>query len=247
MRYCPSRVGLELPHGSASISVRFRNEFATEAHPGALPQGQNAPQHAAAGPVHGTDQRHGLHRATPPEIAAPGVTASGLRSCMSRSRVCANHAAAQRAVQRGAHAAQSNAMESHLHAYGEDGFVEGIVHPGRQRRPGHAGWSGHSICNVANAPMHDRFFYNADGEMLHPAAAGAARAAHPNSARWRLAPGELAVNSARHQVPRRNFPTDRRAATSARTTACRSGCRSGAHRRQRPGQLARLPHADRSL
>ena len=35
--------------GQNTYQSGFGNEFATEAHPGALPQGQNAPQHAPLG------------------------------------------------------------------------------------------------------------------------------------------------------------------------------------------------------
>ena len=47
----------------------FGNEFATEAVPGALPKGQNAPQNASAGSLHGAVQRHGVHRARGTEPA----------------------------------------------------------------------------------------------------------------------------------------------------------------------------------
>ncbi len=63
----------------------FGNEFASEAVPGALPQGQNSPQSAAAGasmpsscPARPSPRRG---RRT----AAPGSTASGPRRCTGRS------------------------------------------------------------------------------------------------------------------------------------------------------------------
>src|ERR1700689_5648194 len=50
MRYCPSS---EYDWSFRMAQHRYQsgsgNEFATEAHPGALPQGQNAPQHAPLG------------------------------------------------------------------------------------------------------------------------------------------------------------------------------------------------------
>ena len=52
----------------------FGNEFATEAHSGALPQGQNAPQHAPLGLVYRANQRHSFHRAAasePPHLELP--------------------------------------------------------------------------------------------------------------------------------------------------------------------------------
>ena len=37
------------PHDSIAYQSGFANEFANEAHPGALPPGQNSPQHAPLG------------------------------------------------------------------------------------------------------------------------------------------------------------------------------------------------------
>ncbi len=47
----------------------FGNDFETEALPGALPQGMNSPQKVNYGLYGEQLQRHGLHRAQPPERA----------------------------------------------------------------------------------------------------------------------------------------------------------------------------------
>src|SRR5579875_1226846 len=52
MRYCRTAhrsSKMAHSHGSSGYQSGFGNEFATEAHPGALPQGQNAPQYAPLG------------------------------------------------------------------------------------------------------------------------------------------------------------------------------------------------------
>jgi homogentisate 1,2-dioxygenase len=77
---------------SAGYQSGFGNEFATEAHPGALPRGQNAPQHAPLGLY--TEQISGT------AFTAP--RALNRRTWSYRIRpVC-----------RSAHAAQPDALES---------------------------------------------------------------------------------------------------------------------------------------
>jgi homogentisate 1,2-dioxygenase len=98
----------------------FGNEFATEAHPGALPQGQNAPQRAPLGLY--TEQISGT-AFTAPRALNRRTWSYRIRPvghARAISRVFRGHAHAQRPIQRNANAAQPDALESAPHSYGED-------------------------------------------------------------------------------------------------------------------------------
>ena len=80
---------------------------------------------------------------------------------------------------------------------------------------------------AANRSMTDRYFYDADGELLIVPQQGRLRLATELGRDRRRAAGDRR-DPARRALPRSSCPTARRAATSARTTARRSGCRTWA-------------------
>ena len=58
----------------------FGNEYASEALPGALPAGQNAPQRHPLGPLYRADFGHAVHRAArgkPPDVAVSHAPVGG--------------------------------------------------------------------------------------------------------------------------------------------------------------------------
>jgi homogentisate 1,2-dioxygenase len=153
------------PHDSTGYQSGFSNEFATEAHPGALPHGQNAPQHAPLGlyteQISGTaftaprtlNRRTWSYRIRPSvmhepyaEFADPTLMRSGpfneLPTPPNQMRWNPLPVPAQK-------------MD----------FVVGVVTLGGNGDPALQDGVGIHLY-VANASMHDRFFYNADGEML---------------------------------------------------------------------------------
>ena len=116
-------------------------------------------------------------------------------------------------------------------------FVEGIVTLGGNGDPAMQDGVGIHLY-VANASMQDRFFYNADGEMLILPQQGASACA-PSLAFSTSSPARSAV------IPRGiKFRVDcrkaRPAATSARTTGSLPPARTRPDRRQRARQLPRL-------
>ncbi len=68
----------------------FNNQFATEARPGALPQGPQLAAEAAARPLRRTDFRHRLHRAArrePPHLDLSHAAVGGSQAlCAHRQR-----------------------------------------------------------------------------------------------------------------------------------------------------------------
>ncbi len=88
----------------------FGNEHASEALPGALPQGRNSPQRAPLGLY--AEQISGTAFTAPrgAEPPLPGCTASGLRRCTAPSGRIDNRLVAQRALGRGRGAAQPVAL-----------------------------------------------------------------------------------------------------------------------------------------
>ena len=169
----------------------FGNHFASEALPGALPLGRNSPQRCA----------YGLYAEQFSGTAFTAPRHANRRSWLYRIRPAAVHGsfraleagAPQRSLRRGAappnrlrwspmpHAARRRPTSS-----------TGLAHPGRQRLARQ-----HSGCAVhwygANRAMGRRFFYDADGELLHRAAAGSRCASPPSSACSTSAPLEIAV------------------------------------------------------
>jgi homogentisate 1,2-dioxygenase len=143
----------------------FGNEFATEAHPGALPQGQNSPQHAPLGLY--TEQISGtaftapraLNRRTWSYRIRPSVMHEPFREFP--------HATQMRSGPFDEIPAPPNQMRWNPLPIPEakTDLVEGMVTLGGNGDPAMQDGVGIHLY-VANASMHERFFYNADGEML---------------------------------------------------------------------------------
>jgi homogentisate 1,2-dioxygenase len=145
----------------------FGNEFATEALPGALPQGRNSPQRAP----------YGLYAEQLTATAFTAPRASNRRSWLYRIRPAATHRPFAR------HIAPANAIAIHSDFASVDtppnqlrwnpqplptaptDFIDGMVTFAGNGDP-HA-QSGTGIHLYAcNASMTNRAFYNADGELL---------------------------------------------------------------------------------
>ena len=143
----------------------FGNEFATEAHPGALPVGQNAPQHAPLGLY--TEQISGT------AFTAPRVL--NRRTWSYRIRPSVMHepysefepATLLRSGPFTELPTPPNQMRWNPLPLATEptDFVQGIVTLGGNGDPAMQDGVGIHLY-AANASMHDRFFYNADGEML---------------------------------------------------------------------------------
>jgi homogentisate 1,2-dioxygenase len=143
----------------------FGNEFATEAVAGALPQGQNAPQQAPLGLY--TEQLSGtaftaprtLNRRTWSYRIRPSVMHQPYREFESTTLL--------RSGPFDEAPTPPNQMRWNPLPIpkGKTDFVGGMVTLGGNGDPAmQDGMAAHLY--VANASMHDRFFYNADGEML---------------------------------------------------------------------------------
>jgi homogentisate 1,2-dioxygenase len=143
----------------------FGNEFATEAHPGALPQGQNAPQQAPLGLY--TEQISGtaftaprtLNRRTWSYRIRPSVMHEPYgeyeRTTLLRSGPFTE-------VPTPPNQMRWNPLPEPA---ANTDFVDGIVTLGGNGDPAMQDGVGIHLY-TANASMQDRFFYNADGEML---------------------------------------------------------------------------------
>ena len=149
-----------------SYQSGFGNEFATEALPGALPVGQNSPQRAPYGLYAEQLSRHGVHRAARATIGAPGCTASGRPRCTSRSARIDNGRIESRfdAV---ADAARTSCAGTRCRcrAATPTDFVDGLVTMAGNGDPAAQNGCGIHLY-AANRSMRDRFFYDADGELL---------------------------------------------------------------------------------
>ncbi len=153
------------PYDSTGYQSGFGNEFTTEAHPGALPHGQNAPQHAPLGLY--TEQISGtaftapraLNRRTWSYRIRPSVMhepyAEFADPTLMRSGPFNEPPTPPNQMRWNPLPAPAQKMD----------FVEGVVTLGGNGDP--ALQDGVAIhLYAANASMQDRFFYNADGEML---------------------------------------------------------------------------------
>ncbi|AZG15512.1 homogentisate 1,2-dioxygenase [Cupriavidus pauculus] len=141
----------------------FANEFATEALPGALPVGRNSPQRAP----------YGLYAEQISGTAFTAPRAHNRRSWLYRMRPAAMHKPFER-IDNGHWLSRfdevppsPNQMRWNpppMPAAPTD-FVDGIV-----TMAGNGGPEAQTGCGIhlylANQSMQDRFFYNADGEML---------------------------------------------------------------------------------
>ena len=168
----------------------FGNEFATEAVPGALPQGQNAPQRSALGLY--TEQLSGT------AFTAPRAT--NRRTWTYRIRPSVTH---KPFVETGSGLFRSgpftelpsppNQMRWNPIPMPDKptDFVEGIVTMGGSGDPAMQIGVGVHLY-AANASMKGRYFYNADGEMLIVPQQGALRIATELGILG-VAPGEIAL------------------------------------------------------
>jgi homogentisate 1,2-dioxygenase len=143
----------------------FGNEFATEACPGALPQGQNSPQTSSLGLY--TEQISGSAFTAPRAV--------NRRTWSYRIRPSVMHQPyaefTQSTLLRSGPFLEApmppNQMRWNPLPIPEEtmDFVAGIVTLGGSGDPAMQDGVGIHLY-AANAPMHDRYFYNADGEML---------------------------------------------------------------------------------
>ncbi len=168
----------------------FGNEFATEAVTGALPQGQNAPQRAPLGLY--TEQFSG----TP--FTAP--RAVNRRTWTYRIRPSVTHKPYEEIDAKLIRSGPFNEVPTHPNQLrwnplpipdAPTDFIDGMVTLGGNGDA--AMQSGVAIhIYAANASMADRFFYNADGEMLLVPQQGVL-GIHTELGRMDVAPGEICV------------------------------------------------------
>ncbi len=127
-----------------------------------------------------------------------------------------------------------------------DGFRRRPGHDGRQRRPGIAGRHAAIHLYAANRSMLDRFFYDADGELLIVPQQGRLRLL-TEMGMLEVEPQEIAVmpRGVRFRVELPDGPRARLRLRELRRAAAAAGPRPD--RLQRPGQPARLPVAGRVL
>jgi homogentisate 1,2-dioxygenase len=199
----------------------FGNQFASEAVPGALPQGRNSPQQVALGLyaelLSGSAFTAPRHRQPPhldvPPPARRGVHRHGLRTAAARRP--------GRPVPRWA-STPPNPLRWHATPVPTDrplDFIDGlhtvVVNGDADAQTGIAA---HLV--LANKSM-ERAFVNADGEMLIVPQQGALTIT-TELGMLRVAPGEVALLP--RGWPSRWRWTGRRAPTSAKTTARRSAC-----------------------
>ncbi len=148
----------------------FGNEFATEAVPGALPVGRNSPQRVRVRPLRRAAVGHRVHRAAQPQPALVAVSgAAGRRApAVPRDRRWARLRSRFDEVATPPNQLRWDPMPlptkpTRLRRRADD--------DGRQRRR----------CGIhlyaANRSMEDRFFYDADGELLIVPQEGALRVA----------------------------------------------------------------------
>ncbi|HEX7645778.1 MAG TPA: homogentisate 1,2-dioxygenase [Noviherbaspirillum sp.] len=150
----------------------FGNEFATEALPGALPQGQNSPQRAP----------YGLYAEQLSGTAFTAPRGANRRSWLYRIRPAAQHSPFT-AFEHARFVSDFSGLPTSPNQLRWDplpapgaptDFIEGIV-----TMAGNGDPSSQSGCGIhlyaANRSMDNRFFYNADGEMLIVPQAGRLR------------------------------------------------------------------------
>ena len=143
----------------------FGNEFATEAEAGALPQGQNAPQHAPLGLY--TEQLSGTPFTSPRAINRRTWSYRIRPSVMHEPYAEFEKPTLMRSGPFNELPTPPNQMRWNPLPFPDKttDFVEGIVTLGGNGDPSMQDGVGIHLY-AANASMHDRFFYNADGEML---------------------------------------------------------------------------------
>jgi homogentisate 1,2-dioxygenase len=162
----------------------FGNEFATEALPGALPQGQNSPQRVA----------HGLYAEQLSGTAFTVPRAQNRRSWLYRIRPAVLHKPFKLIPNNWLRSAPFNEVPPTPNQLRWDpllipaeptDFVDGLT-----TIAGNDGIGVHVY--TANRSMQDRFFYNADGELLVVPQLGRLRF-HTELGVIEIAPGEICV------------------------------------------------------
>jgi len=143
----------------------FGNEFATEAEAGALPRGQNSPQHAPLGLY--TEQISGTAFTTPRALNRRTWSYRIRPSVMHEPYREFSQAVLMRSGPFNEAPTPPNQMRWNPLAIPTEptDFVQGMVTLGGNGDPALQDGVGIHLY-VANASMQDRFFYNADGEML---------------------------------------------------------------------------------
>jgi len=181
-----------MPHQELRYQSGFANEFATEAVAGALPHGQNSPQKAPLGLY--TEQFSGTPFTTP--------RASNRRTWTYRIRPSVTHKPYEPSDGAGKliRSGPFNEVPTPPNQFrwnpvpmpeAKTDFVDGIITMGGNGDPSlQTGFSIHLY--VANASMEDRFFYNADGEMLIVPQEGTLRF-HTELGIIGVEPGEICV------------------------------------------------------
>ena len=205
----------------------FGNHHVTEAVPGALPEGRNSPQRAPLGLY--AEQISGTAFTQPAggEPAQLGVPDPAVGRAPGLERIASKTLRSTPVHRGGARTRTGCAGTRSRPADGARRLRRRPVHRGRQRRRAHARAASPSTGTAANADMADRYFVDADGELLVVPQEGGLLV-HTELGRLDVAPGEIVV------VPRGiRFRVDaarrrRPGATSARTTAPPSRCPSGA-------------------
>ena len=203
----------------------FGNEFATEALPGALPVGRNSPQRCAYGlyaeqisgtaftAPRGDNRRTWLYRIRPAASTGPSraSTTAASASDFGAEPATAEPAALEPVADPGCVRRQVD-------------FVDGLVTMAGNGDP-HAQTGCGIHLYAANRSMTDRYFYDADGELLIVPQQGRLRLVTELGRDRSGAAGDRG-DPARASASGSNCPTAWRAATSARTSARRSGCRT---------------------
>ena len=168
----------------------FGNEFASEAEPGALPKSQNAPQKAPYGLY--IEELHGTAMTAPRGVSRATWTYRIRPSTMHRPFVPID----SRLIRSGPFT-EAPATPNQLRwrplpiPSAPTDFVDGLLTIGGNGDP--AWQSGAAIhVYVANRSMRDRFFYDADGELLIVPQLGRLRF-HTELGVLEIAPGEIAV------------------------------------------------------
>ena len=143
----------------------FGNEFATEACPGALPEGQNSPQKSTLGLY--TEQISGSAFTAPRAVNRRTWSYRIRPSVMHQPYAEFPESTLLRSGPFREAPMPPNQMRWNPLPIPEEktDFVMGMVTLGGSGDPAMQDGIGIHLY-AANAPMHDRFFYNADGEML---------------------------------------------------------------------------------
>lgn len=178
------------PFGTLQYQAGFGNQFASEALPGALPKGQNSPQKAPYGLY--AEQLSGS------AFTAPRV--ANRRSWLYRIRPAALHGQFERIDHPTLRSAPFNEVATSPNQLRWDpfpvpaeatDFIDGLITvAGNGDTAAQSGIAIHLY--AANRSMTERFFYNADGEMLIMPQQGRLRIA-TEFGLLDAAPGEIAI------------------------------------------------------